>query len=97
MGISHFHTTILDDGKPVEIQIRTYQMHKIAEDGIAAHWSYKEGVPMSKQGRSIFASYKQILEDIQEAQDSPHHFVESMKLELFQDEVYVFFAERRSL
>ena len=65
-------------------------MHKIAEDGIAAHWSYKEGLPMSQQGRSIFASYKQILDDIQEAQDSPHHFVESMKLELFQDEVYVF-------
>ena len=89
-GYQSLHTTILDDGKPVEIQVRTYQMHKIAEDGIAAHWSYKEGVPTSKQGRSIFASYKQILEDIQETQDSPHHFVESMKLELFQDEVYVF-------
>ena len=89
-GYQSLHTTILDDSKPVEIQIRTYQMHKIAEDGIAAHWSYKEGVPTSQQGRSIFASYKQILEDIQEAQDSPHHFVESMKLELFQDEVYVF-------
>ena len=89
-GYQSLHTTILDDGKPVEIQIRTYQMHKIAEDGIAAHWSYKEGLPTSQQGRSIFASYKQILEDIQETQDSPHHFVESMKLELFQDEVYVF-------
>ncbi len=89
-GYQSLHTTILDDGKPVEIQIRTYQMHKIAEDGIAAHWSYKEGFPTSQQGRSIFASYKQILEDIQETQDSPHHFVESMKLELFQDEVYVF-------
>jgi GTP pyrophosphokinase len=89
-GYQSLHTTILDDGKPVEIQIRTYQMHKIAEDGIAAHWSYKEGLPTSQQGLSIFASYKQILEDIQEIQDSPHHFVESMKLELFQDEVYVF-------
>ncbi len=89
-GYQSLHTTILDDGRPVEIQIRTYQMHKIAEDGIAAHWSYKEGLPMSQQGRSIFASYKQILEDIQDTQDSPHHFVESMKLELFQDEVYVF-------
>lgn len=89
-GYQSIHTTILDEGKPVEIQIRTYQMHKVAEDGIAAHWSYKEGVPRSEQGRSIFASYKQILEDIQEIQDSPHQFVESMKLELFQDEVYVF-------
>ena len=89
-GYQSIHTTILDEGRPVEIQIRTYQMHKVAEDGIAAHWSYKEGVPRSEQGRSIFASYKQILEDIQEIQDSPHQFVESMKLELFQDEVYVF-------
>ncbi|MYK18719.1 bifunctional (p)ppGpp synthetase/guanosine-3',5'-bis(diphosphate) 3'-pyrophosphohydrolase [Candidatus Poribacteria bacterium] len=89
-GYQSIHTTILDDGKPVEVQIRTYQMHKVAEDGIAAHWSYKEGVPRSEQGRSIFASYKQILDDIQEIQDSPHQFVESMKLELFQDEVYVF-------
>ncbi len=89
-GYQSIHTTILDDGKPVEIQIRTYQMHQVAEDGIAAHWSYKEGVPRSRQGRSIFASYKQILDDIQEVQDSPHQFVESMKLELFQDEVYVF-------
>lgn len=89
-GYQSLHTTILDDSKPIEIQIRTYQMHKIAEDGIAAHWSYKEGVPTTQQGRSIFASYKQILEDIQETQDSPHHFIASMKLELFQDEVYVF-------
>ena len=89
-GYQSLHTTVLDDGKPVEIQIRSYQMHKVAEDGIAAHWSYKEGVPTSRQGRSIFASYKQILEDIQETQDSPHQFVESMKLELFQDEVYIF-------
>ena len=89
-GYQSLHTTILDDGKPVEIQIRSYQMHKVAEDGIAAHWSYKEGVPIGEQGRSIFASYKQILEDIQETQDSPHQFLESMKLELFQDEVYIF-------
>lgn len=89
-GYQSLHTTILDDGKPVEIQIRSYQMHKVAEDGIAAHWSYKEGVPTSKRGRSIFASYKQILEDIQETQDSPHQFIASMKLELVQDEVYIF-------
>ena len=88
-GYQSLHTTIFDEGKPVEVQIRTYQMHKVAEDGIAAHWSYKEGVPSSEQERSIFASYKQILEDIQEIPDSPHQFVESMKLELVSDEVYV--------
>ena len=89
-GYQSLHTTILDDRKPIEIQIRSEQMHELAEDGIAAHWSYKEGVPASKQGRSIFASYKQILETIQETQDNPHQFMASMKLELVEDEVYVF-------
>ena len=89
-GYQSLHTTIVDDGKPIEIQIRSYQMHKVAEDGIAAHWSYKEGLPTTKQGRYIFANYKQTLEDIKETQDGAHQFVESMKLELFQDEVYIF-------
>ena len=89
-GYKSLHTTIVDNGKPVEIQIRSYEMHKIAEDGIAAHWSYKEGMPNCKQGHSIFASYKQMLEDIQDTQEGAHQFVESMKLELSEDEVYVF-------
>ncbi len=92
-GYQSLHTTIVDNGKPIEIQIRSYQMHKVAEDGIAAHWSYKEGVPTSKQGRSIFANYKQMLEDLQDTQAGAHQFVESMKLELFEDEVYVFSPE----
>ena len=82
------HTTILDDGKFVEVQIRTYKMHQTAEKGIAAH--LKEGMPTDEKGSSILARYKQILEDIQEAPNSPHQFVESVKLELYQDEVYVF-------
>ncbi len=89
-GYKSLHTTIVDNGKPVEIQIRSYEMHKIAENGIAAHWSYKEGAPNCKQGHSIFDSYKQMLEDIQDTQDGAHQFVESMKLELSEDEVYVF-------
>lgn len=65
-------------------------MHQVAENGIAAHWSYKEGVPTTKEALSIFANYKEMLEDIQDTQDVPDRFIESMKLELFQDEVYVF-------
>lgn len=89
-GYRSLHTTVLDGGRSVEIQIRTREMHKVAEDGIAAHWSYKEGLPLTEEGQSIFAGYKQMLEDIQESKDLPHQFIQSMKRELFPDEVYVF-------
>lgn len=89
-GYQSLHTTILDNGKPIEIQIRSREMHQIAENGIAAHWSYKEGLPTTKEAQSIFANYKEMLEDIKDTQDVPDTFTESMKLELFQDEVYVF-------
>ncbi|MDE0506731.1 MAG: bifunctional (p)ppGpp synthetase/guanosine-3',5'-bis(diphosphate) 3'-pyrophosphohydrolase, partial [Candidatus Poribacteria bacterium] len=89
-GYRSLHTTILDGGRSVEMQIRTHEMHKVAEDGIAAHWSYKEGLPLTEEGQSIFAGYKQMLEDIQESKDLPHQFIQSMKRELFPDEVYVF-------
>ena len=68
-------------------------MHQVAENGITAHWSYKEGLPTTKETLSIFANYKEMLEDIQDPQDTqdvPSRFIESMKLELFQDKVYVF-------
>ena len=96
-GYRSLHTTILDGGRSVEIQIRTHEMHKVAEDGIAAHWSYKEGIPLTKAGQSIYAGYKRMLEDIQESKDLPHQFIQSMKRELIPDEVYVFFAQRRSV
>ncbi len=89
-GYQSLHTTILDNGKPIEIQIRSREMHQIAENGIAAHWSYKEGLPTTKEAQSIFANYKEMLDDIKDTQDVPDTFTESMKLELFQDEVYVF-------
>ena len=89
-GYQSLHTTILDNGKPIEIQIRSREMHQIAENGIAAHWSYKEGLPTTKEALSIFANYKEMLDDIQDTHDVPDTFTESMKLELFQDEVYVF-------
>ncbi len=89
-GYQSLHTTILDNGKPIEIQIRGREMHQIAENGIAAHWSYKEGLPTTKEAQSIFANYKEMLDDIKDTQDVPDTFTESMKLELFQDEVYVF-------
>ena len=88
-GYRSLHTTILNRERPIEIQIRTYEMHQVAEYGIAAHWEYKEGVPSKAASQSVFAWLVQMLEDIQELKN-PDQFLRSMKGELFPDEVYVF-------
>ncbi|HXA92902.1 MAG TPA: HD domain-containing protein, partial [Steroidobacteraceae bacterium] len=82
------HTAVHGPGmQPVEIQIRTYEMHAHAERGVAAHWRYKEG------GRSDQA-YERKINQLRalltpDAQDSTHDFLERMRVELFQDRVYV--------
>jgi GTP pyrophosphokinase len=83
------HTTVIGPkGDPVEIQIRTPEMHRIAEEGIAAHWLYKE-----KKDRSgldeAFVWLRQLLEWQKEMKD-PREFMETVKVDLFPDEVYVF-------
>ena len=84
------HTTVIGPkGDPVEIQIRTREMHRIAEEGIAAHWLYKE----KKSGRDkfddAFAWLRQLLESQQDMND-PREFLDTVRLDLFPDEVYVF-------
>ncbi len=82
------HTTLLgDDGRPFEVQIRTHEMHKTAEYGIAAHWAYKEG----KDGTfdSKLTWLREILEWQQELKDSKE-FMESLKLDFYKEEVFVF-------
>ena len=88
-GYRSLHTTMLDRGQPVEIQIRTHEMHQIAEYGIAAHWRYKEGMPSETDNERIFAWFREMLAEIQEFKD-PFQFIRSMKGELFPDEVFVF-------
>jgi GTP pyrophosphokinase len=88
-GYRSLHTTILDRAQPVEIQIRTHEMHQIAEYGIAAHWRYKEGMPSKADNERIFAWFREMLAEIQEFKD-PFQFIRSMKGELFPDEVFVF-------
>ena len=91
------HTTLLGEkGTPFEVQIRTWDMHRIAEYGIAAHWAYKEANYGSKKGQQIvkatddkLAWLRETLEWQQELQD-PQEFLETLKTELFEDEVYVF-------
>jgi GTP pyrophosphokinase len=87
------HTTVIStSGQRVEFQIRTEEMHRISEDGIAAHWKYKE---TGKKGEKIakidekFAWLRHLLEWQQEMKD-PKEFLETMKIDLFPDEVYVF-------
>jgi guanosine-3',5'-bis(diphosphate) 3'-pyrophosphohydrolase len=80
------HTTVIGlDGKPVEVQIRTTEMHHRAEYGIAAHWGYKE-----KEDHSSEMAWLQRIADVDRQTDDPIEFLEALKLDLEQDEVYVF-------
>ena len=90
------HTTLLGEkGTPFEVQIRTWDMHRIAEFGIAAHWAYKEANFLGRGKKNVvvtddkLAWLRETLEWQQEMQD-PEQFLETLKTELFEDEVYVF-------
>jgi len=84
------HTTVIGPtGERMEVQIRTDEMHRVAEAGIAAHWKYKEGKGYDELEVRRFAWLRQLLEWQQELQDS-REFMDSVKVELFSDEVYVF-------
>lgn len=86
------HTTVIgDNGEPFEIQIRTYEMHRIAEYGIAAHWKYKEGKVSATEDESEqkLAWLRQALEWQKDAEDSVE-FLETMKIDLFENQVFVF-------
>ncbi len=82
------HTAVIGPrGERIEVQIRTREMHAVAEHGIAAHWKYKEGRPVDSDQK--FAWLRQLMEHQKELRD-PTEFLESVKLDLFGDEVYVF-------
>lgn len=89
------HTTLLGEkGTPFEVQIRTWEMHRIAEFGIAAHWAYKEASYFGKKQavkveEDKLAWLRETLEWQKDMQD-PQEFLETLKTELFEDEVYVF-------
>ncbi|MDP3013112.1 MAG: TGS domain-containing protein, partial [Candidatus Subteraquimicrobiales bacterium] len=84
------HTVVIGPmGRPLEIQIRTSQMHRTAEYGIAAHWRYKEGVREPDKFDERLVWLRQILEWQRELKD-PREFMETLKIDLFTDEVFVF-------
>lgn len=83
------HTTLLgEDGKPFEVQIRTYDMHRTAEYGIAAHWKYKEGGKESGMDSKL-AWLRELMEWQNDLKDSKE-FMETLKVDLFADNVFVF-------
>ena len=84
------HTTVIGPkGDPVEIQIRTWEMHRIAEEGIAAHWLYKEKKSGKDRIDDSLVWLRQLLENQQDTND-PAEFLDSVRVDLFPDEVYVF-------
>ncbi|HEV8474442.1 MAG TPA: bifunctional (p)ppGpp synthetase/guanosine-3',5'-bis(diphosphate) 3'-pyrophosphohydrolase [Methylomirabilota bacterium] len=84
------HTTVIGPkGDPVEIQIRTWEMHRIAEEGIAAHWLYKEKKAGKDKLDESLLWLRQLIENQQDTKD-PREFLDSVRVDLFPDEVYVF-------
>lgn len=87
------HTTVIGpEGDPLEVQIRTEEMHRIAEYGVAAHWAYKEGKSIDSNNKSIDSKltwFREIL-DFQNESSNAEEFMESLKFDLFSDMVYVF-------
>ncbi|WP_297057566.1 bifunctional (p)ppGpp synthetase/guanosine-3',5'-bis(diphosphate) 3'-pyrophosphohydrolase [Thermosulfurimonas sp.] len=84
------HTTVLGPkGKRIEIQIRTEEMDRIANEGIAAHWLYKEGAILSPEKVKKFEWLERLVE-LQKELQNPREFLESLRLDLFPEEVYVF-------
>ncbi|SHJ87470.1 RelA/SpoT family protein [Tepidibacter formicigenes] len=86
------HTTVVGpDGEPLEIQIRTWDMHKIAEYGIAAHWKYKEGnTSTSEDDMDIKLSWLRQMMEWQKDLNDPREFMEALKIDLFTNQVFVF-------
>lgn len=83
------HTTVIGEtGKPFEIQIRTYEMDRVAEYGIAAHWKYKEGV--SNDQEDVKLSWLRHTIEIQKDMKDPKEFMETLKVDLFANQVFVF-------
>ena len=89
-GYRSLHTTVFGPRQePMEVQIRTFEMHKVAESGIAAHWTYKEGGGIQVRDQERFNWLKQLIEWAQEVRN-PHQFLQTVQGSLFVDEVFCF-------
>jgi len=89
-GYQSLHTSVISEhGFPFEVQIRTEDMHRMAEEGIAAHWKYKEGRVGDHRDERYFQWMRQLLEVQQEVRD-PQEFLQNLKIDLYPEEVYIF-------
>jgi GTP pyrophosphokinase len=89
-GYQALHTTVVGpEGRPLEIQVRTRDMHETAEFGVAAHWGYKTGKKDAKADEEWLAWIRQLM-DWQEDETDPREFLKTFRTDLFDDEVYVF-------
>ncbi|HET9358746.1 MAG TPA: bifunctional (p)ppGpp synthetase/guanosine-3',5'-bis(diphosphate) 3'-pyrophosphohydrolase [Vicinamibacterales bacterium] len=89
-GYQSLHTSVISEhGFPFEVQIRTDEMHRRAEEGIAAHWKYKEGRVGDSRDERYFQWMRQLLEVEQEVRD-PQEFLQNLKIDLYPEEVYIF-------
>jgi GTP diphosphokinase / guanosine-3',5'-bis(diphosphate) 3'-diphosphatase len=89
-GYQSLHTSVISEqGFPFEVQIRTDEMHRRAEEGVAAHWKYKEGRVGDHRDERYFQWMRQLLEVQQEVRD-PAEFLQNLKIDLYPEEVYIF-------
>jgi len=89
-GYQSLHTSVISEhGMPFEVQIRTIEMHRMAEEGVAAHWKYKEGRASTQRDDRYFQWMRQLLDMQQEVRD-PQEFIQNLKVELYPEEVYTF-------
>lgn len=90
-GYQSIHTTLLGpEGRMVEVQIRTRGMHEVAEKGVAAHWKYKENISANDKQMEDWISWIREMFESSAKESSPKQMMESLKLNLYQDEIYVF-------
>ena len=88
------HTTVIHGGQTFEVQIRTQEMHRIAEQGVAAHWKYKDGHAGSNADDQRIVWMRQLIEWVQEMQE-PSEFMSTLRVDLYPEEVYTFTPKGR--
>jgi len=88
------HTSVIHSGQPFEVQIRTQEMHRISEQGVAAHWKYKDGRELPQADDQRIVWMRQLIEWVQEMQE-PSEFLSTLRVDLYPEEVYTFSPKGR--